>query len=511
MRRAELLLLCLVSWSLRAAYTPPTIASSSLFSGTRIMGIARDNSENVYVAGTTMNVPRSDGMVYVIPAGGTSPPAPAVIGGSGDDEILSIACDNTSLYIVGATTSDDFPTTPGSAVRTKEKGIRVGYIAKLDLSLRVLYATFVSTDSSEAIAVAVGDDRRPLVLVRSSWGSAIRQLDNSGAFIGITTLGDGMTGWDVAMKHNVACAAMTTSDGQTAVAEFGPGQPVSVTRVIGDTRADPPPIFSETFTRRAAIAIGPAGDVWVAGRTSTPSISTLFAGETDIFVTELSADLSQITYRSDFGGSGRDEAHAISVSERGDVYVAGTTLSLDFRDVPKIGAPLPGVVLDVVVIKIAAGSGATVESLSIGGRNSERGFAVTSVRDNVVVAGVTASADFPFPSTGEPGGFVVTVVDSGPPPLRVDPGFYCSGSFDLTGEGFTPQTKFSVLGQRLQTFFVSSQLVEVFALGSSSNPVLVTATNPDGTTSTASLSFCSIQGNHPPGAHLPPRQHGTHH
>ena len=515
MRRAALLLLCLATSPLSAAYTPPTITSASLYSYLRIMAIARDDSENVYIAGTTMHAP-TDGMVNVMPAGGVSAPGPApvAIGGSGDDEILSIACDNTNLYIAGTTTSDDFPTTPGAAIRTKQQGARVGYVAKLDLSLRLLYATFVSTDSSEAIAVAVGDDRRPLVLVRANGVSTVRQLDNSGAFIGITNLGDGMTGWDIAMKgHDVAYAAMTTNDEQTAVAEFAPGQPVRVTRVIDDTRAYPPPIFSETFTRRAAIAIAPSGSVWVTGRTSTSAFQAITPNATDIFVAALNADLSQINYKSLFGGSDRDEAHAISVSARGDVYVAGTTLSLDFNEVPKLGVPVPGIVLDVVVIKIAAGSAQIVELLSIGGRNSERGFGVTSVRDSAVVAGPTASADFPLPFTNSPGGFVITIADSGPPPLRLDPGFYCSNSANLTGEGFTPQTQFTVSGQPVSKFFISSQLVEIFSVsGSPGSSVLLTATNPDGATATASLSICSNnQGNHPPGAHLPPKQHGVHH
>jgi uncharacterized protein (TIGR03437 family) len=78
-----------------------------------------------------------------------------------------------------------------------------------------------------------------------------------------------------------------------------------------------------------AIALDTAGNVYVTGFTLSADFPTAGAfqpksgGYADAFVTKVTADGSRIVYSSFFGAAGYDVAHAIAVGPSGNVYVAG--------------------------------------------------------------------------------------------------------------------------------------------------------------------------------------------
>jgi uncharacterized protein (TIGR03437 family) len=78
-----------------------------------------------------------------------------------------------------------------------------------------------------------------------------------------------------------------------------------------------------------AVAIDPAGNIYVAGFTQSadyPSVSAFqpaLGGYADGFVTKISADGTRILYSTFIGGAGYDVAHAITVDSTGNAYIAG--------------------------------------------------------------------------------------------------------------------------------------------------------------------------------------------
>ncbi len=82
-----------------------------------------------------------------------------------------------------------------------------------------------------------------------------------------------------------------------------------------------------------AIAIDSAGNVYIAGRSTTDLVTTLGAFQTtpnsrwDAFVSKLSASGSSLLYSTFLGGSGDDAAMGIAVNTAGEAFVTGRTQS----------------------------------------------------------------------------------------------------------------------------------------------------------------------------------------
>src|SRR5262249_46292401 len=107
-------------------------------------GIALDSARNVYVTGQTSSADfpttagairislagTTDSFVTQLDANGSTLPFSTYLGGSGDELGRDIAVDEArSVYVVGVTSSPDFPTTMG-ALRATFGGVNDGFIAK---------------------------------------------------------------------------------------------------------------------------------------------------------------------------------------------------------------------------------------------------------------------------------------------------------------------------------------------------------------------------------------------
>lgn len=111
------------------------------------------------------------------------------------------------------------------------------------------------------------------------------------------------------------------------------------------------------------------------------------------------------------GGTGTETGDAIAVAANGDVFVAGTTRSTDLPATP--GAldggynghnPLPFVVGDAWVARLAAADGALLWCTYLGGSENDSLVALGAVGGDPVVCGWTSSTDYPT----TPGAFDTT-------------------------------------------------------------------------------------------------------
>ncbi len=164
-----------------------------------------------------------------------------------------------------------------------------------------------------------------------------------------------------------------------------------------------------------AIALDSAGNPYIAGLTNsaafgfTPAgtVQPAYAGEGDAFVTKLTSAgaLSYFTY---LGGTHADSATGIAVDSGNNVYVTGTTASVDFPTAGAVFQPAyGGGNTDSFVAKLGPAGATLVYSSYLGGTNAElaTGIAVDTT-GSAYVTGQTCSDDFPLadPLQAVPGG-----------------------------------------------------------------------------------------------------------
>jgi len=167
-----------------------------------------------------------------------------------------------------------------------------------------------------------------------------------------------------------------------------------------------------------ALAIHPTtGDVYVAGHTTSTDFPNTAGGvqatcasfnnRIDVFVSRLNKDLTQILQSTCLGGSGNDEANALTIHPKtGEVYVAGSTTSADF---PKTTGGAQATCAscinygsDVFVSRLNKDLTQILQSTYLGGSGGDYATALVihPKTGEVYVAGYTNSTDFPNTTGG---------------------------------------------------------------------------------------------------------------
>jgi len=161
--------------------------------------------------------------------------------------------------------------------------------------------------------------------------------------------------------------------------------------------------------RGAGIAVDPAGNIYVAGATSStnfvtssPYQNTLRSGR-DVFVTKLNNNGTSILYSTYIGGAfgsggfGNDWATDIAVDAGGNAYVAGTTDSGNFPTTPgAFRTTYSGTFGDGFILKLHPQGNSLVYSTYLGGSDTDEIFGISiDAAGAAYVAGYTKSANFP--------------------------------------------------------------------------------------------------------------------
>ncbi|MBZ5577188.1 MAG: hypothetical protein LAP40_11570 [Acidobacteriia bacterium] len=165
------------------------------------------------------------------------------------------------------------------------------------------------------------------------------------------------------------------------------------------------------------------GSVVVAGTTTSTDLPLAGAaqaqfggGASDAFVARFSADLSQLTYASYWGGAGADEATSISANPLIDeFFIGGWTASPDFPVTNAVQPTYGGGPDDGFLVHYDP-DGKVYEATFLGGSGSDQILSVAAGSAfEVTVAGETSSADFPLQGAtqtqlrGNSDGFVSTI------------------------------------------------------------------------------------------------------
>jgi len=312
-----------------------TYLGGSLYDEAR--GIAVDSAGNAYVTGSTVSLdfpitfsnavqlahntggggelylnPNNDVFVTKIAPDGSSLMYSTFLGGSQDDIATSIAIDSTgNAYLTGTTSSGDFPLM--NAAQSAAGGSAPysdSFVAKISANgATLLYSTYLGGSSADAAA-----------------GIA---TDNAGnAYVtGYTTSTDFPT-------KNALQSAINPND---------PHKTDAFVAKIDSTQSGAASLVFSTYLggsgtdSASGIAVDGAGNSYIAGQTSSADFPTTsnalqptLLGYINAFVTELSADGSQLVYSSYLGGSAGDAAFALAVGSGPVIYLSGLASSTNF-------------------------------------------------------------------------------------------------------------------------------------------------------------------------------------
>ncbi len=291
-----------------------------------------------------------DGFVSKINTSSSSVSYATYLGGAGEDRAYGVAGDGVgNAYVVGYTSSPDFPTT-GGAFLPSIAGSADGFVTKFDSTGSVhAYSTYLG--GSDDI---VGNSEAAYDVAVDSFGHAYVVGSTQSAYFP-TTAG----AYDPTPNHSGDWWEVDDA----FVSKLKPdGSGLIFSTMLGGTGLD----------WGKAIAVDQNENVYVAGDTQSPDFPTKRAfqsahggGANDVFVVQLNAMGSDLIYASYLGGNADDWmgwAGGIAVDDERNTFVAGYTESTDFPTVNPFQASHgdSGSYWDGFIVKV----GAAPESVS---------------------------------------------------------------------------------------------------------------------------------------------------
>lgn len=415
-----------------------------------------------------------DGFVFELNPAGNALTSLTYLGGTGSDVANGIALDGSeNVYVVGATTSSDFPTP--NAIQTSLVSTSDAFVTKLNPALSTLvYSTYLGGGPAD-FANAVALDSSNNAYVTGGTGSTTFP----------TTPG----------VFQTSCNSCTG----TLYNAF-----VTVINAAGSTYNYSTYLGGSNNDEGLGIAVDASGDAYVTGQTNSsttfplksPLQATYGGDPSDAFVSELNPTGSALVYSTFLGGSANDVGTSIAVDQGGNAYVTGQTGSTNFPTVSPTQSTLNNNGLagdnDAFVSEVNSAGSALIFSTYLGGALDENtpagggsgalgGIAVDAKGDSFYVTGNTASTDFPF----TPSAFQTTNKGVQPPKVNAFVANYSQQAFTVSASALTPPS--------------------VTPANSATSTVTITAVN--GFTGSVSLS-CAVSG--PSNAVSPPTcQFGT--
>jgi RHS repeat-associated protein len=401
--------------TLSSAYPTTSDAINSSLSGTRDVFISKLNA-----AGDTL--------LFSTYIGGNE---------TGDEQANAVTTDvGGNIFVTGTTSASNFYTTSGAYSRTMA-GSQDAFVLELSgAGNNVVWSSFLGgsgVDKGRAIAVdgagqvyvaGYAEANFPTVhAYQTSYGGSgdafvtVFKADGSG-LLGSTYLGgsalDDAYGIALDNSNHIYVDGLTSSSaypttGGAYQTSSGGGQDGFVSRLT---------LPSTTMTLDWSSYIGGSGEdglrgiavdssnrAYVAGYskssnypTTVGAYQTTLSGTQDAVVSRLDSNGTALGFSSYVGGTGVDEAKGIALDASNNVYLAGLT-SGSFPTSNAAQSTYGGGSNDAFVLEMASSGASLTWSTYLGGSGDDyaQGISVDT-NSNVIVAGATASTNFPTAS-----------------------------------------------------------------------------------------------------------------
>ena len=407
-------------------------------------GITVTNTTCVDSVGVNVNF---DYFVSKINHNGTALLYSTYIGGTGNDSSAPpIVVDSSgSAYIAGQTRSADFPVTTGAFQTTAHHSTSCmpssncsadGFIVKLDPSgSSLVYSTYFGGSGGDFL-YGIAVDQAGFIYVTGDFASADFPI-TPGAFSSV--FGRGLlaklnqTGTGLVWSTRMGMPGNGFHDGRSVTIDSAGnlivigGAATAVMPVVGGVQpggyggnsdaflwkfnqAGTALLFSSYLGGSGVdwgygVAVDASDNIYVSGYTQSVNFPTTpgsydesYNGDSDIFVTKLSALGSSLIFSTYIGGSSLDEnRNEIRVDMAGNAYVSGTTTSSDFPLVDPLDSTSSS--SEVALVKLSANGSVLSYSTFIGGSFADsRPSIALGPHGEIYVAALTHSLNLPVSS-----------------------------------------------------------------------------------------------------------------
>ena len=438
-------------------YYTTYIGGSDQDNGTRI---AIDQQGYIYITGYTFSTDFPSGAVLgsdistfvtKLTPDGTSVVFSLYLGGSGVDRGRDIAIgDDGNIYIIGETTSLDFPVL-ASAPQSQNNGGTDVFLSVLSPGGNHLhYSTYYGGSGYDAgHGIALGNNDA-VYLTGETWSNDL--AITKGAFD--TSCGSGTTcvtnqnydaffavldvlnsnivystylGGSSDDKGHAVAVDLTTGygyiAGQTNSSEFPRLNPIlPITSFSGDNLDGFLTVIDPALTGRSSlvystliggqnedvvdsITLDTEGNAYIFGYTNSIDFPVKNAyqpylrGETDSFIAKINPAATtgpaSLIYSTYLGGSGAELAYGVAVDEFNRAYIVGTTSSVDFPTVAAFQTENAGGV-DAFVATVGVNGNALTYASYLGGSGDETGSGIAVASDGTTyIVGDSASTNLP--------------------------------------------------------------------------------------------------------------------
>ncbi len=257
----------------------------------------------------THNGGGTDAFVSKLSANGSTLLYSTFLGGSVGDSGYSIAIQEGGVYITGATTSTDFPSSTGAYGDT-HNGDEDVFVSKLSSDLSILiYSTYLGGSGSDVVKSIAVDDSG-IYITGYTREDTTDFPTTPGAYDETHNGGD-----DDFMGGSDAFVSKLSSDLSTLLYSTflgGPGDDIGYSIAVDDSGIY---ITGQTFFD-------------LGYPTTTGAYDEIYNGG-DAIVSKLAANFSTLIYSTYLGGSGSDTGYSIAV-DNGYIYITGDTSSTDY-------------------------------------------------------------------------------------------------------------------------------------------------------------------------------------
>lgn len=382
--------------------------------------IAIDLKGNAYVAGLTSSndfpvtqgayqtslVGRQNAFITMINSTGSDLLYSTYLGGSSVDQATGIAVDiEGSAYVVGMTSSDDFPITKCAfQFRKSPKALGNAFVTKMSPDGSSLeYSTYLGGSNYDV-------------------GNAIAVDNNGNAYItGFTESPDFPTTSE-AFQKTLACGASSNA----FISKLDPdGFGLIYSTYLGGSSSD----------MGSDIAIDLSGNAYVTGSTDSldfpitaGSFQTTLTGLQNAFITKLNPMGTAPVYSTYVGGTAYDYGSGIAVDSAGNASIVGVTISTDFPTTADAYQPALIGYQNALLTQINSEGSSLIYSTYLGA-NFDMGTCIAlDIGGNAYIAGFTSSEDFPITPQafqtqlkGMSNAFVASFLIGIPPVITISP------------------------------------------------------------------------------------------